>query len=207
MRVIQKTDLNAITTVPPENSATLENSAGAATTTNSSSCDSAPQTPGPLADQCGNSSSIRAPFNSQVSSSSAGGSLKCKAERADSFTKLKLSPKAFRFTGKLCRSKSEIEKDSPDTSYALNQIEVSTHTRGGEGRVRPLLGQCHIPVVHGLISCCLCLCGRSSFIADTATLKCGSSVCAFVYPYGPSGQTSSKGSGFECTCFLFSVKR
>lgn len=37
-----------------------------------------------------------------------------KTERGESFSKLKLSPKAFRFTGKLCRSKSEIEKRSTD---------------------------------------------------------------------------------------------
>lgn len=136
VRLLQKTDLDAITTVPPENSATLENSA---ITTNSSSCDSAPQTPGPFPDASSSASSaaspfIRLPFHSQVStstcSSSVGGSLKCnKAERCDSFSKLKLSPKAFRFTGKLCRSKSEIERDSPDASYALNPIEVSSSRR------------------------------------------------------------------------------
>lgn len=41
-------------------------------------------------------------------------SARTKSERIESFAKLKLSPKAFRFTGKLCRSKSEIEKGSSD---------------------------------------------------------------------------------------------
>lgn len=121
VRLIQKTDLNNITALPPETSATLENGAAS----NSTSCDSTPQTPRPFGESY---TSHRAPFTSQLSSNSSvacGGSLKARPERADSFAKLKLSPKAFRFTGKLCRSKSEIEKDSADTSYALNQMEVS----------------------------------------------------------------------------------
>lgn len=124
VRLIQKTDLNNITALPPETSATLENGA----TSNSTSCDSTPQTPRPFGDSYNTTTSHKAPFTSQLSSNSSvacGGSLKARPERADSFAKLKLSPKAFRFTGKLCRSKSEIEKDSADTSYALNQMEVS----------------------------------------------------------------------------------
>lgn len=124
VRLIQKTDLNNITALPPETSATLENGAAS----NSTSCDSTPQTPRPFGDSHTTTTSHRAPFTSQLSSNSSvacGGSLKARPERADSFAKLKLSPKAFRFTGKLCRSKSEIEKDSADTSYALNQMEVS----------------------------------------------------------------------------------
>lgn len=155
VRLTQKTDLNAIAAVPPETSATLENNTttttttttttgggavATTTTTNSSSCDSAPQTPGPFPEHPNHLQmgfGVRPSFHSQMSSTSSstgGGSLKLKAERADSFTKLKLSPKAFRFTGKLCRSKSEIEKDSPDASYALNQIEVSERRELGKER-------------------------------------------------------------------------
>lgn len=47
-----------------------------------------------------------------------GSSKQYKSDRIDSFTKLKLSPKAFRFTGKLCRSKSEIEK-GPNERYDI----------------------------------------------------------------------------------------
>lgn len=45
-----------------------------------------------------------------------------KTERGESFSKMKLSPKAFRFTGKLCRSKSEIEKRSADFYNVGNEV-------------------------------------------------------------------------------------
>lgn len=47
-----------------------------------------------------------------------------KNDRGESFSKLKLSPKAFRFTGKLCRSKSEIEKRSTDFYNVGNEVSV-----------------------------------------------------------------------------------
>lgn len=47
-----------------------------------------------------------------------------KTDRGESFSKLKLSPKAFRFTGKLCRSKSEIEKRSTDFYNVGNEVSA-----------------------------------------------------------------------------------
>lgn len=139
VRLLQKTDPSGASCVPPENCATLENNSASQASVanpdsvsllaaNSSSCDSAPQTPGPF----GVDASAGGPSRALLFHGGGSGSSFCSgsgksrtAERADSFTKLKLSPKAFRFTGKLCRSKSEIERESPDNSYALNQtVEV-----------------------------------------------------------------------------------
>lgn len=47
-----------------------------------------------------------------------------KSDRIDSFTKLKLSPKTFRFTGKLCRSKSEIEKGPNERYDIISEVRI-----------------------------------------------------------------------------------
>lgn len=50
-----------------------------------------------------------------------------KSERGDSFPKLRLSPKSFRFSGRFGRSKSEIEKcpNDPFYNYSKSFQEVS----------------------------------------------------------------------------------
>lgn len=53
-----------------------------------------------------------------------GSSKQYKSDRIDSFTKLKLSPKAFRFTGKLCRSKSEIEKEPKERYDIISEVRI-----------------------------------------------------------------------------------
>lgn len=53
-----------------------------------------------------------------------GSSKQNKSDRIDSFTKLKLSPKAFRFTGKLCRSKSEIEKGPNERYDIISEVSI-----------------------------------------------------------------------------------
>lgn len=52
---------------------------------------------------------------------------KSKSERGDSFPKLRLSPKAFRFSGRFGRSKSEIERcpNDPFHCYSKSFQEVS----------------------------------------------------------------------------------
>lgn len=57
----------------------------------------------------------------------AGGKSKSKSERGDSFPKLRLSPKSFRFSGRFGRSKSEIEKcpNDPFQCYSKSFQEVS----------------------------------------------------------------------------------
>jgi len=58
---------------------------------------------------------------------SSGSKHKSKSERGDSFPKLRLSPKSFRFSGRFGRSKSEIEKcpNDPFHSYSKSFQEVS----------------------------------------------------------------------------------
>lgn len=61
----------------------------------------------------------------------AGGKGKSKSERGDSFPKLRLSPKSFRFSGRFGRSKSEIEKcpNDPFHCYSKSFQEVSVCER------------------------------------------------------------------------------
>ncbi|XP_037931917.1 uncharacterized protein LOC119666706 [Teleopsis dalmanni] len=68
-----------------------------------------------------------------------------KSERGDSFPKLRLSPKSFRFSGRFGRSKSEIEKcpNDPFYNYSKSFQEYDTCTGGGpQGAVdKPFLLQ------------------------------------------------------------------
>lgn len=56
-----------------------------------------------------------------------GAKTKSKSERGDSFPKLRLSPKSFRFSGRFGRSKSEVEKcpNDPFHCYSKSFQEVS----------------------------------------------------------------------------------
>ncbi|XP_041674319.1 uncharacterized protein LOC108110116 [Drosophila eugracilis] len=78
-----------------------------------------------------------APPHSQ-SQPSSGSKHKSKSERGDSFPKLRLSPKSFRFSGRFGRSKSEIEKcpNDPFHSYSKSFQEhcdsmLPPHTGAG----------------------------------------------------------------------------
>lgn len=44
-----------------------------------------------------------------------------KSERGDSFPKLRLSPKSFRFSGRFGRSKSEVDKGTQDSFYQYSK--------------------------------------------------------------------------------------
>lgn len=64
----------------------------------------------------------------QQQQQASGSKHKGKSERGDSFPKLRLSPKSFRFSGRFGRSKSEIEKcpNDPFHSYSKSFQEVSS---------------------------------------------------------------------------------
>lgn len=66
-----------------------------------------------------------APVISNISSTKSR-----KSERGESFPKLRLSPKSFRFSGRFGRSKSEIEKcpNDPVYNYSKSFQEVCTRT-------------------------------------------------------------------------------
>ncbi|XP_041447844.1 uncharacterized protein LOC111066363 isoform X2 [Drosophila obscura] len=57
----------------------------------------------------------------------SGTKAKGKSERGDSFPKLRLSPKAFRFSGRFGRSKSEIEKCPPDSFHNYSKSFQEHH--------------------------------------------------------------------------------
>ncbi|EDW29718.1 GL14887 [Drosophila persimilis] len=59
--------------------------------------------------------------------SGSGSKSKGKSERGDSFPKLRLSPKAFRFSGRFGRSKSEIEKCPPDSFHNYSKSFQEHH--------------------------------------------------------------------------------
>jgi len=73
------------------------------------------------------SSSHQSQYQSQ-SQPTSGSKHKSKSERGDSFPKLRLSPKSFRFSGRFGRSKSEIEKcpNDPFHNYSKSFQEVSS---------------------------------------------------------------------------------
>ncbi|XP_055843469.1 uncharacterized protein LOC129910214 isoform X2 [Episyrphus balteatus] len=65
-----------------------------------------------------------------------------KSERGDSFPKLRLSPKSFRFSGRFGRSKSEIEKCPSDSFYNYSKSFQEYETGGPQGSVdKPFLLQ------------------------------------------------------------------
>lgn len=67
-----------------------------------------------------------------TAAAASGAKGKSKSERGDSFPKLRLSPKSFRFSGRFGRSKSEIEKcpNDPFHCYSKSFQEVSERASG-----------------------------------------------------------------------------
>ncbi|XP_017851120.2 uncharacterized protein LOC108605826 [Drosophila busckii] len=71
------------------------------------------------------------------SSSSAAAKSKSKSERGDSFPKLRLSPKSFRFSGRFGRSKSEIEKCPNDPFHCYSKSFQEQCDTVGAGMLPP----------------------------------------------------------------------
>ncbi|KAH8387012.1 hypothetical protein KR093_004131, partial [Drosophila rubida] len=68
---------------------------------------------------------------------SSGGKSKSKSERGDSFPKLRLSPKSFRFSGRFGRSKSEIEKCPNDPFHCYSKSFQEHCDNTGSGMLPP----------------------------------------------------------------------
>ncbi|KAH8265160.1 hypothetical protein KR044_010611, partial [Drosophila immigrans] len=75
--------------------------------------------------------------NSAGSGSGSGGKSKSKSERGDSFPKLRLSPKSFRFSGRFGRSKSEIEKCPNDPFHCYSKSFQEHCDNTGSGMLPP----------------------------------------------------------------------
>ncbi|XP_034482532.1 uncharacterized protein LOC117787986 [Drosophila innubila] len=67
----------------------------------------------------------------------SGGKSKSKSERGDSFPKLRLSPKSFRFSGRFGRSKSEIEKCPNDPFHCYSKSFQEHCDNTGSGMLPP----------------------------------------------------------------------
>ncbi|KAL7744439.1 hypothetical protein ACLKA6_001818 [Drosophila palustris] len=67
----------------------------------------------------------------------SSGKSKSKSERGDSFPKLRLSPKTFRFSGRFGRSKSEIEKCPNDPFHCYSKSFQEHCDNTGSGMLQP----------------------------------------------------------------------
>ncbi|XP_054729378.1 uncharacterized protein LOC129238377 [Anastrepha obliqua] len=103
-----------------------------------------------------------------------------KSERGDSFPKLRLSPKSFRFSGRFGRSKSEIEKCPSDPFYNYSksfQEYDSTAAGGGGGGAGVGVGIANVPPPHSASLAGGCavggVIGGNAATAMAGALSCG----------------------------------